>query len=222
MAWCPKCKYEYVEGIEICPDCGCELVDQLPEENIPEFEFDEPEDEPEETDESDAAEEKAVAHGVYVNNEERAEENRTSAYTLLSVGAVGFVVVILFFFEIIPIHMAVFSRYMISGVMGVMFLLFLVMGVVSLRNFKLFKKRAAKENNLTAEICKWCQSNFDMSSIDELLGLDASMQEELKYFQRFKFMKDSVQNQFMNLDEAYVERLVEEIYPDIFEKQDEK
>ena len=32
MAWCPKCKNEYVEGVTVCPDCDIELVDELPEE----------------------------------------------------------------------------------------------------------------------------------------------------------------------------------------------
>ena len=27
MSICPNCKYEYVEGITICPDCGTALVD---------------------------------------------------------------------------------------------------------------------------------------------------------------------------------------------------
>lgn len=36
MAWCPKCKNEYVEGIVTCPDCGIDLVEELPEEADPE------------------------------------------------------------------------------------------------------------------------------------------------------------------------------------------
>lgn len=32
MAWCPKCKNEYQEGITVCADCGAELVDELPVE----------------------------------------------------------------------------------------------------------------------------------------------------------------------------------------------
>lgn len=30
--FCPKCMYEYVDGIKICADCGSELVEQLPVE----------------------------------------------------------------------------------------------------------------------------------------------------------------------------------------------
>ena len=30
MPFCPKCKYEYRQGIEICPDCDERLVHELP------------------------------------------------------------------------------------------------------------------------------------------------------------------------------------------------
>jgi hypothetical protein len=35
--YCPKCKYEYLDGIKVCPDCDVALVPQLPPE--PEVEF---------------------------------------------------------------------------------------------------------------------------------------------------------------------------------------
>jgi len=32
MAVCPKCNYEYTEGIKICPDCKVELVEKVSEQ----------------------------------------------------------------------------------------------------------------------------------------------------------------------------------------------
>jgi hypothetical protein len=30
MAYCPKCHDEFQDGVEICPDCGAQLVSELP------------------------------------------------------------------------------------------------------------------------------------------------------------------------------------------------
>jgi hypothetical protein len=32
MPFCPKCRYEYVDGIEECPDCALKLVKKLHEQ----------------------------------------------------------------------------------------------------------------------------------------------------------------------------------------------
>lgn len=34
MAWCPKCKNEYREGVTVCADCGTKLVDVLDESTM--------------------------------------------------------------------------------------------------------------------------------------------------------------------------------------------
>lgn len=224
MGWCPNCKYEYREGIEVCSDCGAKLVDDLSliseepkEENIitPEdlkFAFDE------ESDDTPAID---LGEETYVNNEEKAEDNKSSAYTLLTIGFLGFFVIILFFLKVIPSNMTASGRYMISGVMGVMFVLFIVMGFVSLKNFKSFKQRAYKENHLTDEIKKWCLDNIQKDAIDAALE-NADESEEVKYFGRFNEVKKMINKQFMNLNASYVDRLVEEIYSEIFEIEEEK
>ena len=243
MAWCPKCKSEYVEGMTRCADCNCELVDSLQEQQkmtaweeevtlraiqlkqkeeqakvdeevlvnaleemaaSGEFEFEEPIEKP-----------KHVM--PYMNNEEQAMEHKASAHSLLVIGLIGLIFIILLFFDVLPIRMATVNKYIVSGVMGALFTLFLVMGVVSLKKSKVLAKRAKKENNLTKEIKKWCKEFMTAQEIDAQLSLEET--EEVKYFQRFDKMKEIIQNQFMYLDDGYLDRLIDEIYPEIFEAE---
>lgn len=239
MAWCPKCKCEYVDGITKCADCGCDLVSRLNEEDqMTDWDKEiaaramaiiqkEQQSliEQSQAIQKEVIEEKPVKatekenayRGIYVNHEERAVENRTSAYVLLSVGGIGLVLIVLYFFDMLPIHRLIGNKYMISGVMGSLFLLFFIMGIVSFRNSKILDKKAKKENNLTQEIKKWCLENILKENADEMLSFDENTPDELKYFPRFELMKEMVKRQFMNLDEAYLDRLLDEIYPEIFE-----
>lgn len=224
MAWCPKCKCEYVDGVTTCADCGCDLVEKLKEE-VQEPEITEQDaldllQAMEESGEEIPEEPVKGYQSFYVNNEEKAEENRTSAYTLLTVGGTGLIAIALIFFDIIDLRISLTNKYMITGVMGVLFVLFIIMGIVSLRNAKLLKKKAHKENNLTAEIKKWCMDNLKGEEIDHILLLE-QYPLELRFFQRTDYMKKMIQKQFMNLDESYLDRLIEEVYSDIFEDESE-
>lgn len=219
MPWCPKCKNEYKEGIETCSDCGCELV----EHNRP------------------------VA--PYQNSAAKAEDNKASAYMLLIFGVLGMVVVVLGIAGVLPIYLSGAGKYMAYGIMSALFLLFIVMGLVSMKSYRVFAKKAESENTLRSTIEKWCKENLTAENIDEALfaeeqdadgiksdgedtepvegedadqetddteDVSADISEEEKYFKRTLYMKEKITEKFLNLDEAFLDNFVDEMYTGIY------
>lgn len=175
----------------------------------------------EETDEEDAGEKKTVVKtSPYENSAAKAEDNKSSAYTLLLVGILGMLAVILGIAGVLPIHLRGTSKYMTYGIMSALFILFIVMGVMSMKSYRLFAKKAESENSLKDTIEKWSLENLSAKKLDEKLseGQDSDVTEEEKYFKRTTLMKEMIQKQFMNLDEAFLDSFVDEIYEDIFEE----
>ena len=141
----------------------------------------------EETDEEDAEGKKtAVKTSPYENSAAKAEDNKSSAYTLLLVGILGMLVVILGIAGVLPIHLSGTSKYMTYGIMSALFILFIVMGVTSMKSYRLFAKKAESENSLKDTIEKWSLENLSAGKLDEKLseGQDSDVTEEEKYFKR--------------------------------------
>lgn len=158
----------------------------------------------------------------YQSSEARAADNRSSAYTLLAVGGVGFLAVALIFFDVIPIYRnAGVTKYLVCGVMGAMFVLFIVFGFVSMRDSKLLSVKAKSENTLRSELNRWCRENLDGGVIDTEILEEGEMltdlQEEEKYYRRTERMRAVINEKFMNLDEAFVEDFVDGYYQEMYE-----
>lgn len=161
----------------------------------------------------------------YQSSASKAEDNRSSAYTLLAVGGIGFIADILIFFDVIPFYQnAGISKYLVCGVMGAMFVLFIVFGFVSMRDSKLLLVKAKSETSLRSEITKWCQDNLDGAAIDALIRKETSAEEwieeltkEEMYYKRTEKMRAAIEDKFMNLDEAFLDDFVDEYYQKIYE-----
>ena len=297
MAWCPKCKNEYREGITICPDCGETLVseeeladwtsvlfgEQDEMEKLKDFltyngiqksriSFDETEqvyelfvdakdekqaktiarvflEQQEKNRKENAAEEEAavdeflmsgddtdaetdhkaehVADGnllksvssqgglTYINSGAKAEENRSSAWVLLVVGILGMAVMILGMTEVLPLNIG--NPYMFYGVMSAVFILFIVMGVVSMRNAKIFEKKAESENSLVGTLLSWSEENLTAEKIDAEIENASDTPAEALYYKRFDVIRSRMNHQFMNLDQQMLENLIDtKIYEQIF------
>lgn len=249
MPICPKCKNEYREGFTVCADCKCDLVDSLEEtsskkevsseehvkamqEYIKVIKSVEKASSEEKSISEDASTDKkerpkdGYKSGIYRNSAERAEDNKSSAWTLLTVGVIGIVALVLVMAGVIPVHLYGISKYMVYGVMFALFILFIVMGLVSLRNSKIFAKKAESESSLTDTMKEWCLTNIKVDELDSVLfGAEEvddqtegeEISEEVKYFKRNEEIKRIISDKFMNLDEGFLEDFVDHIYEELFE-----
>ena len=97
--------------------------------------------------------------------------------------------------------------------MGSMFILFIVMGFLSVKSYKKFEVKASEEDQLTQKLAAWCHENLKKEMID---GDMEETSDELLYFQRSEKMKELISDKFLNLDAAFLDSFIDDIYPDIF------
>lgn len=225
MPWCPKCRNEYIAGVQKCVDCGCNLVDSLeqaqPVIHTSREEMQQPVRHEEESLNQELIKQQkqaAMFQGshIYQKSSEKAEDFRSSAYVLLLVGIGGMVLLVLIAMGLLPIRLAGWNRYLTGGVMGTMFLLFIIMGILSLRSSKTLLGKAVREDELTREILNWCSKNLTAEAVDGILTEEQDLPEEAKYFKRTLYMKERINHQFLNLDENYLEQLVDDYYQEIY------
>lgn len=233
MPWCPKCKTEYRDGIVTCADCGSALVDELmasvkEDEMIPEPSFLTAE----ESSLNEMTKEEAIAFieeskkealerrkrleegpGLYIESSKKAQDFKSGGLSLLFVGGLGFICIILMLLGVIPLHMNLFSKYLTIGVMGALFLLFIVMGFLSVKSYKNYEVKASEEDTLTRNLTSWVKENLYKDIIDADIE---EAEEELLYFLRTEKMKEMITHKFMNLDAAFLDSFIDNIYPEIF------
>ncbi len=154
----------------------------------------------------------------YMDSAERAEDNRSSAWTLLLVGSIGVVVLILGFFGIIPFPIRGFSRYMFFGVMMVLCVIFIISGVISLKKSKVYSAAAETEKDNKQMIVDWCIENEVAQKIDDSLLNEGEMSVEEQYFKRSERLKHVVFSQFQSMSIEFLSDVVDDIYDSLFEE----
>ena len=237
MAWCPKCRNEYREGIEECADCHVPLVEELPpeeEDSGNEFDGDfedwvkaHPEmlQKIKESQEEKNVEEEGTCGienrklQVYRSSAQRAEEFKSSAWTLLIVGVAGLAAMILIMLGIIPIHFAANVRYLSYGVMSALFAAFIVTGVRSFDSAKKYAKAAGEEEALTQEIHTWFMKSFSREDLDcdGIADDEEERSEALLYYSRIEKIRQNIQSKYMELDESYLNKIADDFFHEIYE-----
>ena len=152
------------------------------------------------------------ASTVYESSQKKMEENKASAWSLLLIGGVGIILIVLCLTGVIPLPNIFKGAYLFFGVMGALCVLFIIMGFVSFRNAKGFEKDVESENSLKASLEEWCKENLRGEDIDRYIRMrDPSLEGESLFFPRNELIKARINHQFLNLDQEFLERFVDDV-----------
>jgi len=158
------------------------------------------------------------AYKPYMKASERAENYKSSAYSLLLVGTFGIVFLFLSLLGVIPLNIAENIRVVGFVAMLIMFLAFIVIGLKSLIEVKTINALSDTEDALTDSITDYFNENFSAEKIDEkaITKDDLYLSEEEKFFKREEVIRGLILTKFGDLESSYLDNECERIFNLIF------
>lgn len=150
---------------------------------------------------------------AYVKKEDQYKDLKSSASTFIMVSVIGLAIVLLNVVGIIHI----FAGTLPYVVMTALLLAFLYIGISSYMKAKKVKAEIADENKLTESITNWLSEHVTGEQLDALT--DPNETEEVRFFQKLEKMKELIKKEFGDLDDSYLDLLVEEYYNTHFDNQ---
>ena len=163
----------------------------------------------------------SAASSRYVNISDKYEDAKSTAATLLIVGICGLIFIIgsvsgiLEKFIKIPITYK--DNLLMYIVMTVLFIIFTIIGVYYVFKTKEYKGQIAGEVDDKANITKYFEESVSKESIDS--QIDGELSEAELYFKRFEILKNALMREYENVDEALIEKMIDDNYDNIFTKE---
>lgn len=149
---------------------------------------------------------------TYIKKEEQYKDLISSAFSFLVISIIGILLLSINAMGFISL----FNGAMTYIVMGGLFVAFLYIGITTLMKAKKVKSQIGEENQVTEAINSWLSLNVTKESLNELVNPTDS--HEIQFMQKIDKMKERIINQFGELDDLYLDRIVEEYYNNHFEE----
>lgn len=152
----------------------------------------------------------------YVKKADKYKDLRGSALTLILTGLLGDIYLIGKSLGLIPFGPDYngITNILFLIVMGALFNVFLIGGFLAYKKSNTIKNEIGEEEQLTADIL----SEFTEKTAAELdSNYETTENEGTLYFNRTDYLRKQITARYGNLDEAYLEDLIEQIYQAVFE-----
>jgi hypothetical protein len=148
---------------------------------------------------------------TYIKKEEQYKDLISSAY---SFGLIAILGIGLLAFNVLGI-IQIFNGALSYIVMGALFIAFLYVGITSYTKANKVKSQISEENQVTDTITKWLSENITATQLDSFVN--PADTDEIQFMQKIDKMKELITATFGELDELYLDRMVEEYYNNTFE-----
>lgn len=162
----------------------------------------------------------ASSSKIFVKSSEKYEDLHSSGITLIFVGLIGIAFLICQKLGFIPIGFDDVMQWVFIIAMGALFLAFIIVGILSLKNAKKIKDNIAEEEAFDKQILHFIKDQYTSETLDKaVFSEDEEEQtEELMYFKRVEWLKNTLTNEFGEMDDSYLEHAVENIYQTLYEE----
>ena len=147
---------------------------------------------------------------THVSARDRQSDTRSSAWTFLVVGGIGFAVITLALAGVIQLPFNTFSLVILEG----MFLLFLIFAFVSFRSARELLDEVSREDSLETRIREWAKDHLIPEELSA--GITEDTPEEMRYFLISEAIHERLMPAFPEVDDAYAEQLTEDFYNELF------
>lgn len=103
-------------------------------------------------------------------------------------------------------------------VLGSLFIIFLILGTTMMVKSKKLYAGIDEEDTLVYHVKSWVLENCKQVDIDQAIqNDDEEDSEEVKYFKRTQYIKNAINEKFLNLEDGFVDYYIDELYEKIFE-----
>lgn len=143
---------------------------------------------------------------VYTNAEDSFNENMSTAWSFLGIGAAGFIFTLLNILGVLNIM----QGFMQKGVAALLFLGFMIYGVIVIRSKKDMLARVEKEKADRKKYTDWMKEKFIEEVLSNLGTMEASA-EELELLQ-INYMSEELVRHFPEINPNFADRLAEDFF----------
>lgn len=157
---------------------------------------------------------------VYVDKKYKADEYKTSAYTLFFVGSLGIVFLVCMGLGMLPFfQLGTSTKIMMYVVLGALFAVFLGFGVYSMKAYKKILAESLEEEGIIKKVEEYLNKTLTKEAIKASLTEKKIENEnpEDMYFEITAIIEAEMKKAFPDLEEALLTKLTEDHYARLYE-----